>query len=270
MSAAVPSAQVRACGICGGDAFVLDGRLFQKIPTAPNASFCRCSRCGLATYQPQAEPDGVAGYYSEDYYRTGYAAVEAWRMQEVRATLRRLRAHFPPCARILDFGAGPGHYARELRAAGFDVAVVESSPHARRILGAQSFAVGADWREVAGRFDLILMMDVLGHCLEPAADLEHAAALLRVGGQLVIRAPYFQGSWRRWEARLTFWKGSAPLGFPTILWRFEPDDVRSVLSARGFEVVDSWFEIQPWSSQRVERPRVTPHVRGLGPTHRSW
>jgi SAM-dependent methyltransferase len=223
----------------------------------------RCSRCGLATFQPQPDPNELANCYSPHYYDSGYEAFRLRRLQEIRRTLQRLLPYCAPPARVLDFGAGLGYYAHELRSSGCDVSLIEPSPHARRVLEEQGFHAATDWRGVSPPFDVILMMDVLGHTLHPSDDLEAAAHALRPGGFLVIRAPYFRGAWRRWEARLAFWKDGAPLGYPTILWRFEPRDLRRALEGHGFTMCRLWMEVQPWSFARSRKTRALWRVSSM-------
>src|SRR5205085_11122433 len=81
-------------------------------------------------------------------------------------------------------------------------------------------------------FDLVLMLQVLPHFVDPAAALQKAARLVRPGGHLLIE------TWDResWTARLSGrrWHEYSP---PSVLHWFSRGGVARLASAAGFEEV---------------------------------
>ena len=121
-----------------------------------------------------------------------------WRVREeiLLKEVRQILRHTTP-ARILDIGCGAGLF--------FDA--LERFGH---VQGIESDRAAVDesgrWRErihlgeietfkSSGRFDLILMLDVLEHVDGPAAMLHRAADLLAANGQLLVTVPAFDVLW---------------------------------------------------------------------------
>src|SRR6266700_450767 len=70
-------AQVRACGLCGSKQFGARPEFRRRLPGTQESEvyLCRCSACGLATFQPQLSPEQLVACYDRDYYQSGYLAV---------------------------------------------------------------------------------------------------------------------------------------------------------------------------------------------------
>ncbi len=132
-------------------------------------------------------------------YRTLYQQHWWWRAREA-AILRLLCEYCPQPGRerILDIGCGDGLLFDSLARFG-DVQGVE-------VCG-ELIAKDSPWRDriyvgpfdegyrPAGRFSLILMLDVLEHFADPLDALLHAGRLLEPQGLLVIHVPAFRSLW---------------------------------------------------------------------------
>jgi methionine biosynthesis protein MetW len=112
--------------------------------------------------------------------------------------------------RILDVGCSSGMLGAALKArGGVEVVGIEVDPgYARdagarldRVVVADVEALGAseDLEAELGRFDCIVLADVLEHLVEPAVALRAFAGLLEPGGRAVVSLPNV----RYWE---TFWQ----------------------------------------------------------------
>jgi SAM-dependent methyltransferase len=202
----------------------------------------------------------LAGYYDESYYEDGYRRYEALRRESIGRSLKHISGWFPPGCRVLDFGAGIGFWAEALRAAGHFVYTFDASEAARRALARRNFPVASSLGEIPTGFDVAITMDVLGHCDKPAHILDALAGRLKPGGTLIIRAPSFQASWRAWEREIARCKNAEPFGYPTLLWRFKPRDVRRMFAAREVTPVKTIFESQPWSTLQSRQSRALRRV----------
>ena len=132
-------------------------------------------------------------------YKDLYARHWWWRVRE-EILLKEVRDVLAPRAtgaRILDVGCGAGLFFDALEPFGHvegiesdRVAVEQSGRWRERIHlgGIETFAPG-------GRFDLILMLDVLEHVEHPAEMLRRAAGFLARDGQLLITVPAFDALW---------------------------------------------------------------------------
>lgn len=247
VDAEIGGTEVRACGACGASGFVVDSRRPGILPGARKAVRTRCTECELEAYQPQPCMHRFSDLFDNSYFDSGYAAFEALRRRLIDRALIRLRPYLAGQSRILDFGAGAGFWSERLRTLGHSVDTVEPSAAARRRLLAGGFDAGASLEDVTGPYDVILLMDVLGSCENPAGLLAQLGLRLRPGGYLVVRTPHFQGAWRRCLEEIAYRKRETPPWYPTILWRFRPNLLESCLQRAGLDAVETWYEIQPWT-----------------------
>jgi ArsR family transcriptional regulator len=145
---------------------------------------------------------------------------------------------------VLDAGAGDGTMAALLAARCHRVTCLDRSPKllraARQRLAAQDnvgFTLG-DLHALplaSGRFDHVLLLNVLTYVREPALALCEAARVLRPGGDLTVST----------LARHDHEQLTGPYGH--INRGFRPDDLRDMLSRRA--------------GLRVERCEVTSHEK---------
>ncbi len=186
-----------ACRICSGPLRLLykgapgDARADSFSPTNHRAGehgdLYACERCG--TVQQPSLPGGEALL---DLYRAmhdeHYLDEEAGR----RRTARRLLRLLPRGRRLLEVGCGHGLLLDEARKAGFEVEGLELSrdaaAHARQALGLRVHE-----RTLAehsgGRYDAIVLADVIEHLDDPLAALDRCVSLLAPGGSLCLVTP---------------------------------------------------------------------------------
>jgi SAM-dependent methyltransferase len=181
-----------------------------------------------------------------DYESTGYAYVE--RPNSVLVNLLEaqvLRAR--PAGRILDVGCGAGANARRIaeHAPRARIVGVEPNPQAAKLarLACAEVFEGTleNWLESMpeGRFDAVLLADVLEHTVDPVGFLRKlgSAPALR-GSTLLVSVPNY-GVWynrlRTLAGRFEYsWSG---LYDRTHLRFFTRRSIREVLSYAGFEIV---------------------------------
>lgn len=123
-----------------------------------------------------AEPDSVATEYSERNVRL----------------IRRLLTDgvLPTKGRVLDFGAGSGHFASALRdASGVTITCVEAEPASRARLKAHGFPTYVSLSEVQGSFDAVILTEVVEHVEDPVAILAALRSHLRDGGTMFLTTP---------------------------------------------------------------------------------
>jgi SAM-dependent methyltransferase len=170
-----------------------------------------CGSCGAGVTLPPLEPEGLAGFYPDEYgpYDPGGGGalvarvsglIQGWQGRRALATapLRPLAAREP--GRAVDVGCGRGDLAAHLIGRGWRVTGVEPSGGAC----AAARARGVDARQGTvesveledGAYDAAIFRHSLEHVTDPVAVLRRVHAALRPGGLVLISVPNF-GCWQR-------------------------------------------------------------------------
>ncbi len=93
---------------------------------------------------------------------------------------------------ILDFGAGIGTFAAELKGRGLDVVCLEPDPRQQAMLREQGLRAIRDLGELQdGSLDYVYSLNVLEHIDDDVGVLEAIRSKLRPGGRLLIYVPAF-------------------------------------------------------------------------------
>lgn len=175
------------CVCCGADAFVPQYRVGRH-------HLVRCRRCALIRLARMPTPQALAEIYATEHYfhnpdflegtpetLFGYQDAAAEAELKVRLYARRLRPvlreAFPsPAGRTwLDVGSGLGSTVKFARGEGFDAIGIEPNPaalaRAREAHGDHFLSGWIEEVRVDRTFDVISLMDVIEHLLDPAACL---------------------------------------------------------------------------------------------------
>lgn len=150
----------------------------------------------------------------------------------------------PAGARVLDVGCAAGSMDR-LLAENCRAEVVGVEPDARRAELARSRGVevhrGYLTRELIGeigRFDLVLLADVLEHLPDPQAMLVLAREALKPGGAVIVSVPNVA----HWSVRLCLLRGRFQymewgIMDATHLRWFTSDSVKSLITSSGYKII---------------------------------
>lgn len=186
---AAGSKLIRSCPVgCAGD-------LVETAIVLPEGALCRCPVCGQLVSQITVE----AFDRSMKEFDTPVGTLPTPRTQgrhDVRAarlfgTVKKLaRAQPSEALRLLDIGCSSGALLRSAQCAGFIVEGVE--PAAQAAASAQRAGLNVfhgylqDARYPAGRFDAVMLMEVIEHLPDPRALLREAWRVLKPEGVLVV------------------------------------------------------------------------------------
>jgi SAM-dependent methyltransferase len=184
----------------------------------------------------------VAPLPTEDELRRAYAQAasdeyadeEGGQRATASALLERIEAHVAP-GRILDVGCWLGFLLGEARERGWEPVGIEPSETAS---AAARERFGLDVRTggvgdvPAGRFEAVVMGDVIEHLVDPAAALSRVRGALADGGVLALALPdagsrLARAMGRRWWSVL-----------PTHVQYFTRASLTRLLVREGFEVLE--------------------------------
>lgn len=150
-----------------------------------------------------------------------------------------------PPGRLLEVGASSGHFTAVLQRTGWDVTAVEIDPSAASLLKANVVIVGdiedpLILDQTEGPFDVILLMHVLEHLVDPWSTLRNLRRLLAPGGHVLILLPNV-AAWR--IRKDLFLNGSFTYEDVGILDRthlrfFTLDSARELIARAGFDEID--------------------------------
>ena len=228
---AAPVSEAR-CAVC----FEASRRAF----SLANYWIRECESCGHQFAEINVNDRHVEEIYGDDYFSGGkeyadYLGSQRGLLQRGRWYASRIAPFCKPGA-LLDVGTAAGFTLRAFADAGWRVFGLEPNAgmaeHARTKLNVEVVASALESWDSAQRFDLISMLQVLPHFVDPRAAIRKAGACLRPGGHLLIE------TWDRksWTSRL-FGKGWHAYNPPSVLHWFSKGSATRLMAEVGFEYV---------------------------------
>jgi 2-polyprenyl-3-methyl-5-hydroxy-6-metoxy-1,4-benzoquinol methylase len=156
------------------------------------AALSKCTACGFVFADPVPHPDVLGLYRGMD--DQPYQDTSTARRAQMRLLLDVAAQYRPHARTLLDIGAGTGLMVSEARARGLDAHGVEPSrwcvDTAAAINKVDLFCgTVADVRNRLGHYDIVNLVDVIEHTIEPMQMLREAASLLSATGVLLIVTP---------------------------------------------------------------------------------
>ncbi len=225
------------CPLCGasGSKFVLgDGaRRLQ-----------RCIVCGFLYVLPRPSPAELKALYSNEYFTgddltPGTLQFRAPVFEQCLGALAKLA---PRRGRLLDVGCWTGEFLEAARAAGWTASGIELSTRAARFANTEKeldvrccTLLEAPWP--AGSFDVLTMLDVLEHVIEPLAELSRARTLLKPNGIIVVRVPNAAFHLATTRVCRLLHVPDVGLQMDYHLNHFTPRTLAQALLSTGFEVI---------------------------------
>lgn len=150
---------------------------------------CRCLDCSFVFAQQVPTPEELHLEYLKYPRDDTLSPITHQRYVELLQTLEGFRQH----NRILDVGAGNGHFGQAAQAAGWQAFATEFDERAvefcrQKGITTHSGALQLDNYE-AESFDLIYSSEVLEHIQNPLEELKTFWSLLRPGGAVYLTTP---------------------------------------------------------------------------------
>jgi SAM-dependent methyltransferase len=244
-----------SCPACGKNA--RRAHIFSK----NDCEVHRCAECGLG--QAVAGAFDASTYYDSRYFSGGRAdGYGDYQGSEkiLRREFRRLSDFIHervPGGKLLEIGCAYGFFLKEARKK-FDVTGMEISTHAAdecRAAGLNVINAAIDEETIAslGKFDAIVMLDVIEHLPDPEASIRLCASHLNPGGLLVITTGDFASPVARVSGKK--WRLMTP---PQHLWFFTPRSLQKIAGKHGLraESISHPWKLVPLSLMAFQLERI--------------
>ena len=235
----LPASQHSLCRICGNECYALGKKVGHHART-PFLLF-RCPACLFAFVDPPWS--GLSQAYNEQYYRGKGVDPKVDYIFELEAPHKTVRFYewkgftemigslLPLSSEThwLDYGCGNGGMVRHLRKQGygnvfgFDQGWIAA--HSRKL--GVPLLTDQELAARAGQFDVVTMLEVIEHVLDPLAVLQHARRLLKPNGILYLTT----GNAQPYRDRLLGWRYVIPEIHVSF---FEPCTLELALTRAGF------------------------------------
>lgn len=203
----------------------------------------QCSDCQLVFTNPRPAPDRIGDYYKSEAY-VSHSSTKKGVVNRVYNKVRSITLNqklklinsFASGKRLLDIGAGTGHFAAKMRDNGYAVTGLEPDSDARRVCmelnQLELQPLEKLYAPELGSFDVITMWHVLEHVYDLKKDLEQISSLLKKDGLLVIAVPNYTSYDAEYYGE--FW---AAYDVPRHLYHFEPTSLVPMIQKMNFDFV---------------------------------
>tara|TARA_R110002110_G_scaffold263040_2_gene478718 strand:- start:6231 stop:6986 length:756 start_codon:yes stop_codon:yes gene_type:complete len=168
------------CGACGSP---------RVGPLARGNDRVVCRDCNSISFRQLPSIAELDDRYASAW-REGRSSATGATDEEIAEQIAAIAGPLRPEMRCLDWGAGQGALARVLANLGCGVCAFEPHGPPKEIAGVKWCS---DIDELAGKFDVIFMVEVIEHLVDPEGDLAMAKTLLADDGELIITTPNAQG-----------------------------------------------------------------------------
>lgn len=174
--------------------------------TAEPFALLRCRSCRVVQREAGVWSNETAATYYHDYYSEDHAGFDPITGKRFHGILDTLEALKPP-GRLLEIGAGRGHFLTVAESRGWDVTGLEIShsglEHLRKLKESEDWKFQLRGDDIMspelplGGFRAVALFEVIEHLTDPAAHVRRISALLEPGGLLFMTTPNFDSLSRR-------------------------------------------------------------------------
>lgn len=186
------------CNLCGADDFTV---VFPK-GYAQLHRIVRCNQCSLMYANPQELIDAEKFEVEEDLPPATdpsfqqYVRKQHVQMPDNLRVMKKLNDLMPQRGKLLEIGSFMGLFASELRSSGWAVTCIEPFPgavkYSREVHKLNVIQGVLPRPEIPDHtFDAAIMLHVIEHMPDPAANVAELRRLIKPGGILVVETPRF-------------------------------------------------------------------------------
>ena len=232
---------ITECPICGGKGLhkVLEAPYFRG--DQEMFGICECDTCQLWVTSPRPEDEDLGRYYETGEYISHNNKKEGitdvlyhWvRQYSLGKKLRLINRLVPGKGRLLDYGAGTGHFLAVAKKDGWQVQGVEPSPEAREVASEENSLklqdpADFDWTD---SLNAITLWHVLEHLPGLQDHMSRFSNALAPGGCLVIAVPNHESADSR-----NYGPNWAALDVPLHLYHFKKSNIEDLANQHGLHL----------------------------------
>lgn len=234
--------EVNNCPVCGASSFKEvfkapwfrgDNREFQIV---------ECNSCSFWITNPRPDDEELGFYYNSENYISHNNSnrglmdkvYQMVRSYSLKRKLRLIQSQDNGSKKLLDYGAGTGHFLKVAKQAGWEVSGVEVSEDARKIAKADNdldLLDASEIRWVENSYSVISLWHVLEHLPDLNDHLNKFFTALEKGGALIIAVPNHESA----DAK-HYGNSWAALDVPLHLWHFKKENISRLAQKHGFEL----------------------------------
>lgn len=227
------------CLICGGKDFVC---IHNGTRDVPDVNVMKCTKCNMVRLDT-FKYNTIVGYSEGGMLENAYSVTNdkvvdidffTWSKEAVDDDDRRYNALKDICANkdVLEFGCGSGGFLRRIKQVANDVTGIELMDEAREYIGREGIEVYKTIDEVAKKYDVVCMFNVIEHLNNPDEILKGLYNILNDGGIFICETVNFeQALLTKYECKkfedFTHWSHHPFL--------FSSDTLEKLISRNGFE-----------------------------------
>ena len=230
------------CPLCKSSAIRKRFVCIDKFATGEQFDIYECTDCGLVFTQNFPDEKEIDRYYESPAYishsntskglvNSVYHLVRKIMLQKKARKVEQLTGH--KSGRLLDYGAGTGHFARIMKSRGWDVTAIEKNGKARELalreFGFEMQPVEALKAIKDKELDIVTMWHVMEHIQEPDNMWRELHRILADSGIAIIAVPNSAS----YDA-LNYKEYWAAYDVPRHLWHFTPDTIAQWGGKHGF------------------------------------
>ena len=248
-----PALALEGCPLCAAPAF-------KNVRREPEGQLVQCEDCEFLYVWPRPTGEELKALYDQYFSHSGLASALSFRTPVFVQCLRELERLHLTGSRLLDVGCGTGEFVAHAISCGWDAAGIESSAMAAQFARLEKgLPVDQAVLKTAPfppeSFDVITLLDVLEHLLDPREELGRIYGLLKPGGVTVVRLPntLFHLPKAKLISRLGISESSLEMRYH--LNHFTPKTLSGALRAAGFGLL----------SVKVGAPETTAHAAWTNP-----
>ena len=230
------------CPLCKSNAIKKRFACIDNFATKESFDIHECEACGFVFTHNFPDEKEIDRYYESPAYishsntskglvNSVYHLVRKIMLQKKARKVEQLTGH--KSGRLLDYGAGTGHFARIMKSRGWNVAAIEKNGKARELalreFGFEMQPVEALKAIKDKELDVVTMWHVMEHIQEPDNMWRELHRILADSGIAIIAVPN-SASYDALKYK-EYW---AAYDVPRHLWHFTPDTIAQWGGKHGF------------------------------------
>ena len=232
----------KECPLCGSTKMQPQFSCTDQFATGEEFAIYKCEECSFTFTQNIPDEEEIGRYYESPTYISHsntnkglinriYQLVRKRMLQKKAKLVKQLT--LLEKGKLLDYGAGTGHFARVMAAKGWDVTAIEKSDKARELalkdFGFEMCPVEALAKIEDKRLDVVTMWHVMEHIQNPDNLWKELHRILNDTGVAIIAVPNsisydaqkYQEHWAAYDV-------------PRHLWHFTPSTIMRWGEKHGF------------------------------------